>query len=115
MKLLEFEPDAEDMRRYSMLKNAKTCWVSDDNRYFVSLNHVNGFIHVRIMRRDCEKMENWAAMQEIKNQTLGESAVAVQVFPRAVDLVDGSNTYHLWTSALIQSAMPNLKQIPRYH
>jgi hypothetical protein len=38
----------------------------------------------------------WKDKQEIKNKIFGESAVAIEIFPKQDELVDGANMYHLW-------------------
>lgn len=118
ISLLEFYPDEEDMAEYPLLRNADRCWC--DETLFVSLNEVfslrtGTFKHVRIARRDGKKFNDWRLFQDIKNVALGEDAVAVQVFPAEKDIVDGSNTYHLWSSWSILLDTPNLKDIERYH
>jgi hypothetical protein len=116
MKLERFHPTETELEEYTMLRNANEHWRSVGGTYLVSVNHVAGFVHVRIAHRNLQPInEGWYFFQEIKNQVLGENVVAVQVYPREKDLVDGSNTYHLWTSTLLGVAAPNLKQMERYH
>lgn len=38
----------------------------------------------------------WDDLQRIKNELAGESIVAVEVFPRASDLIDQAPMRHLW-------------------
>lgn len=38
----------------------------------------------------------WNEKQQIKNEIVGEEAVAVEVFPKESELVDKADMYHLW-------------------
>lgn len=38
----------------------------------------------------------WAEMQRIKNELVGEDRVGVEVFPKASEVVDEADLYHLW-------------------
>lgn len=38
----------------------------------------------------------WPEAQRIKNELIGEDRIAVEVYPRQVDVVDGADMYHLW-------------------
>jgi len=47
--------------------------------------------------RNLESTEvTWYEKQEIKNKIFGESAVAIEIYPKQDELVDGANMYHLW-------------------
>lgn len=53
--------------------------------------------HLRIRRRDGQPVRcQWDVLQRIKNDVMGKDVVAVEVFPRAEDLVNEQNTRHLW-------------------
>lgn len=49
-----------------------------------------------IRRNDSAPVVAWHDMQRIKNELFGKDAVAIQVFPKADDLVDEFNIYWLW-------------------
>ena len=115
MRLLKFTPTQEERETFPHFQYAETCWRTDDGRYWVTENRVGRFCHIKIHRTDHAKLHDFSTLQTIKNLTLGADAVAVQVFPKDSDLVDGSNTYHLWAWSGIEEIMPNLKQMPRYH
>lgn len=113
--LVSFEPTEFDRLNYSMLRNAEKCWKFRNGRYLISLSNIAGFVHVRIRHQMNFKIEDFQLFQEIKNLVLGKDAIAVQVYPKDSDLVDGSNTYHLWTWRGIEGEVPNLRDMPRYH
>ena len=115
VKLVEFKPTPHDKRLSEHFIYAEKCWHTGDGQYWVTLNHVGKFCHIKIHRNDHATLKDFNVLQEIKNLVLGEDSVAVQVFPIQRDLVDGSNTYHLWTWDGIEAEMPNLKKMPRYH
>lgn len=52
-------------------------------------------IHLWIRRHD-EKPMGWSELQRVKNEICGDDKLAIQVFPKAVNLVDQANMYHLW-------------------
>jgi hypothetical protein len=58
-----------------------------------------------IKRHDKRTVTNWRDLQRIKDEILGTSADAVQLFPTAARLVDTTNQYHLW-------ALPNQHCFP---
>ncbi len=115
MRLIEFKPTVRDKRAFQHFMYAEQCWESDDGQYWVTLNRVGRFRHVKVHRSDHATMNDFNTLQEIKNMVLGEDAVAVQVFPAQRDMIDGSNTYHLWVWEGIEGEVPNLHKIPRYH
>jgi hypothetical protein len=60
---------------------------------------INGDVdHLWIKRNDNRPVHSWVDIQSIKNKVLwhGESRVGVEVYPRAAELFDQSNWYHLW-------------------
>jgi hypothetical protein len=53
--------------------------------------------HLRIWRCDgAEITGGWDVLQALKNEALGEDALAVEVFPPQRDLVDEVPHRHLW-------------------
>jgi len=83
--------------------------------YIVALNLINGFTHLKVQHIHNYPIDDFYILQEIKNLVLGEEVQAVQVYPRESELVDGSNTYHLWTWEGIGKVLPNLRNMPRYY
>jgi hypothetical protein len=54
-------------------------------------------VHLRIWRADgAEITGGWDVLQALKNDLLGEDALAVEVFPPQRDLVDEVPHRHLW-------------------
>lgn len=50
-----------------------------------------------IRRNDSEPIKYWHEIQNIKNEVIGEEQQAIQVFPKASELVDVANMYWLFT------------------
>jgi hypothetical protein len=55
-----------------------------------------GFIHLAISRRDGGTCNEWADLQQIKNEIVGPEHEAMELFPAESRLVNASNEYHLW-------------------
>jgi hypothetical protein len=52
--------------------------------------------HLRVMRRDLKSGISWEELQAVKDEYLGPDAQAVEVYPRACDVVDELPMRHLW-------------------
>lgn len=63
-------------------------------------------VHLSIKRRDRRPIHNWRHFQQIKNELVGDSCEAVEIYPADSRLVDTSNQYHLWVIADPQFRMP---------
>jgi hypothetical protein len=77
-------------------------WVLDvrdvyRNRVFSVLvrDDANGVIHVGVGSQSGIR-PTWYEMQRIKNEIFGEHSVAIEVYPAAKDVVDGSDMFHIW-------------------
>jgi len=79
----------------------------------VLIANTKGVKHLRIRRLDDLPITEYSIFQQIKNYFLGEEVVAVQVFPKASDYIDNSNTYHLFSWEGIE--VPNLKTMYQYN
>jgi len=79
----------------------------------VLIANANGVKHLRIRRLDDLPITEYSIFQQIKNHFLGEEVVAVQVFPKASDYIDNSNTYHIFSWVGIE--VPNLKTMYQYN
>lgn len=53
-------------------------------------------IHLMVCRGDGEPIRSWPHLQRIKDEIVGKERVAVEVYPRAADVHDAANVYHLW-------------------
>ncbi len=84
-----------------------------DGKYQVLYDEIGGFKHLRVRRLDDKPICNFMDLQEIKDNLFGEDIIAIQVFPKKEDFLDGSNTYHLWT--LKDVDIPNLKTLYTYN
>lgn len=54
------------------------------------------FVHLSIKRIDKAPVTDWADMQQIKNELVGQENEGMQIFPAESRLVDMANQYHLW-------------------
>lgn len=55
-----------------------------------------GTVSLSICRLDGRPVHSWWDFEHIKDDLVGADAVAVEVYPRARDVVDPSNLYYLW-------------------
>lgn len=94
------------------LATVKEAWIVNDT-FKVLIANTNGVNHLRIRRLDDLPITEYGIFQQIKNHFLGEEVVAVQVFPKASDYIDNSNTYHLFSWEGIE--VPNLKTMYQYN
>ncbi len=81
--------------------------------YRVLVAKTGKYLHVRIRRLDDLPITSFSDMQEIKNYFIGPENVAIQVFPRASDYINNTNTYHLFSWKDIET--PNLKEMYHYN
>lgn len=101
----------EDFKNHPHLKHVTKYWEVGE-KYQVLYDGASGFKHLRVRRFDDKPICDFMDLQEIKNNFFGEWIVAVQVFPKQEDFVDGSNTYHLW---VVEGELPNLKTLYEYN
>ena len=52
--------------------------------------------HLRVKRHDGRQGISWDVLQSIKNELLGSDALAIEFYPPAHNVVDETNTRHLW-------------------
>jgi hypothetical protein len=115
VEFVPYEASETDIAMDPHLANAEKAWRSKDGIYQATLTHIDNFVHVKVRRLDWDRIDDFYVMFQAKNQILGIESIAVEVYPRASDLVDGSNTYHLWSWDGIEKVIPNMKRMPRYH
>lgn len=58
--------------------------------------HQPDLIHLSVKRTDQTPIRDWRHLQRIKDELLGPTFEAVELFPADERLVDSSNQYHLW-------------------
>jgi hypothetical protein len=58
----------------------------------------------RLDQRPVEGPDAWYDLWSIKNQVLGEEALAVELYPPLSLLVDGAHQRHLWLASSTDSA-----------
>ena len=56
-------------------------------------------IHLSIKRNDREPVHDWRHLQRIKNEIVGPTHEAIELYPSEARLVDTANQYHLWAFA----------------
>ncbi len=53
--------------------------------------------HLKVRRHDAGTNRlTWDELMMIKNEMLGEDALAIEIFPRNCDVVNEANVRHLW-------------------
>jgi hypothetical protein len=52
--------------------------------------------HLAIRRHDGKPVRSWTHMQRIKDTLVGADRIAVEVYPRASEVVNDAHMYHLW-------------------
>lgn len=63
-------------------------------------------VHLAIHRKDWKPVIDWRHKQRIKNEIVGESHEAVELYPAEERLVDNANTCHLWVVGEAQWRWP---------
>jgi len=53
-------------------------------------------VWLSIKRHDKEPIHDWRDLQRIKNEVVGETAEAMEIYPAESRLMDASNQYHLF-------------------
>lgn len=56
-------------------------------------------IHLSIKRIDRQPVRDWAHLQRIKNELVGEKNEAIELYPAEDRVVNMANQYHLWVVA----------------
>lgn len=59
--------------------------------WYIPENH-----QLTISKKDGAVVESWYDIWNIKNQILGDSTTAVEIYPSVEDLIDGQNQRHLF-------------------
>ena len=80
------------------------CWMSSDGMQVTSrllMTKWGKVEHASItipgsLSRNGESEVSWSLKMEIKNELFGENRLAIEVFPKAKNLVDVMDVYHLW-------------------
>ena len=80
--------------------------------YHVLYSETGKYIHIRVIRDDDKPICNYWHLQLIKNCLIGPNKTAIQVFPKAENMIDRGNTYHIW--AWDGMKVPNLKELYDY-
>ena len=55
-----------------------------------------GAMHLAIRRHDATEVRGWSDLQRIKDEIAGPERGAVEVYPRAKDVIDQANMRHLF-------------------
>jgi hypothetical protein len=55
-----------------------------------------GALHLSIRHNQGKAVRDWRHFQKIKNELAGEEREALEIFPKESDLIDVSNSYHLF-------------------
>lgn len=111
-KLTIQKADLPNTYTHPHLISVQEAWIVN-NKFKVLIAITGSIKHLRIRRLDDLPITEYLIFQEIKNEFLGKEAVAVQVFPKASDYIDNTNTYHLFSWEGID--VPNLKTMYMYN
>lgn len=111
MEYIKLKPHF-NLKKYPHLKYVKKGWKTKDGKYKIWYDNIRGFEHLRIRRTDDKPVHNWMHMFTIKNDLLGADMVAVEIFPKRSEFIDGSNTYHIWTWKGLR--VPNMNKMYDY-
>jgi hypothetical protein len=106
-----FEPSI-NFQSHPHLKHISKCWASKDGEYHILFDEIKGYKHLRISRKDKKPVHNWMDIQQIKNDILGVDVIAIEIYPKQAEFINGSNTYHIWTWEGI--SVPNLAELYEY-
>lgn len=81
-------------------------YVSNDKKYCVMTRDLDtplGKVTHACIRNQGSKETNWegtdipwSEKQRIKNEIFGKESIAIEIFPKEMDLIDKANMYHLW-------------------
>ena len=113
MKYYNFQLTTEEINTHPHLKYVTKCLKTVDEKYQILFDELNGYKHLRIIRCDKQPIHNYMDILEIKNDLFGENIIAIEVYPKKDDFIDGSNTYHIWTWNNIK--VPNLSEMYNYN
>jgi hypothetical protein len=113
MKYISVDPEYFLCHKKLHLRYVAKCWKTSDDVYYILYDEIKGYKHLRIGRFDDKRIHSFNDMQEIKNDLFGENVIAIEVYPRQQDYVNGTaNVYHIWTWDGI--SVPNLKELYNY-
>jgi hypothetical protein len=98
-----FEDITIEAKSFDSFKNRTTeppDIILKNNKYIVQIYHELTFWgpcdRAMIRRSDAKPNHSWSDLQRIKNEIWGSDRVALEVYPRDVNLVDVANLYWLW-------------------
>lgn len=60
------------------------------------LDTLHGGRHMTVERADGKDGITWDELQRLKDESLGPDSMAVEVFPRADEVINERNRRHLW-------------------
>lgn len=66
--------------------------------YWHSVTQHGDLVWLRVQRWDGQDGISWDALQQIKNDVLGEDVLAVEIYPPQDDVVNRTNMRHLWAA-----------------
>jgi hypothetical protein len=90
--------EIENIKNVHPDRNLET--VLTDGEYFVEVFQVEArwgkSIRLAVQRGDKESVRSWRILQDIKNDLAGRDSVAIEIYPREIEVSDIANIYHLW-------------------
>lgn len=108
-----FCPTTIDKEKYPHLSLTDRAWEMRcrGRQLIVLQDKPSGIPHLRIAPVEDTPIHDFEILQEIKDYVFGSDAEAIQVFPKSDNLINNSNTLHLW---IISHKLPNLKSLYTY-
>ena len=71
------------------------CDAVKNDVFCVLTRRIPGALHLAIASLSGNR-PSWPEAQRIKNELAGDDVMAVEIYPRECDVVDGADMYHLW-------------------
>ena len=107
-----------DKETHPHLHLVKKSYRTNCGKYYILEDEVvvNGdpWKHLRVSRTDNKPIHNYMDLLQIKHDLIGGDKVAIEVYPKKSEFVNGSNTYHLWSPVDDALIVPNLIKLYKY-
>lgn len=89
----------EEIHHAGLMPMTYRLYKEKSGKYFVNVtseeDDCHGALHASITARDLHKL-SWREKYEIKNSLFGEEVEAFEYYPKASDLCDITNAYHIY-------------------
>lgn len=97
----DFKENTEKYKGRQTIKNLKYLGISEDGDRYWRIDDYEvwetiDWNQLSIRRLDRMPVESWYDMWNIKNLIWGEETLAIEIYPKKLDLIDGCNHRHLF-------------------